>query len=116
MSETGLHLAIILASCGVLFLIFAMIFAVKKEKACKLISGFNFFTEAQQAEYDKARIVQDYFKLFRIIAVLLFIGAALCLWLGWWAYAPSLAVMLFLLFRDFHVYAEKAFEKYKLNP
>ncbi|MBQ7656877.1 MAG: DUF3784 domain-containing protein [Clostridia bacterium] len=116
MNPTHLALCLNLMLIGAIFLIFAVIFAVKKEKACKLISGFNFFTEAQQAEYDKARIVQDYFKLFRIIAVLLFIGAALCLWLGWWAYAPSLAVMLFLLFRDFHVYAEKAFEKYKLNP
>ncbi|MBR5110975.1 MAG: DUF3784 domain-containing protein [Clostridia bacterium] len=112
----NLALSLNLALMGAIFLIFAVIFAVKKEKACKLISGFNFFTEAQQAKYDRARIVRDYFKLFRILTAVMFIGAALCLWLGWWAYGASIAAMLFLLFRDFHLDAEKAFEKYKLNP
>lgn len=114
--STHVALSLNLAVIGAVFLIFAVIFAVKKEKACKLINGFNFFTEAQQAKYDRARIVQDYFKLFRLVAVLLFIGAALCLWLGWPVYVVSLALMLFLTLRDFRWDAEKAFEKYKLNP
>ncbi|MBR3019224.1 MAG: DUF3784 domain-containing protein [Clostridia bacterium] len=109
-------LSLNLALMGVIFLIFAVIFAVRKAKACKLIGGFNFFTEAQQAKYDCARIVRDYFKLFCILTAVMFIGSILCLWLSWWAYGVSIAAMLFLLFRDFHIYAEKAFEKYKLNP
>ena len=112
----NLALSLNLALIGAIFLIFTIIFAVRKEKACKLINGFNFFTEAQQAKYDRARIVLDYFKLFRILAVVMFIGAALCLWLGWPVYIATLAAMLFLIFRDFHLDAEKAFEKYKLNP
>ena len=35
MTKFGIGLAIILASTGVLFGVFAVIFAVKKEKACK---------------------------------------------------------------------------------
>ncbi|MBR3107939.1 MAG: DUF3784 domain-containing protein [Clostridia bacterium] len=114
--STNLALSLNLILIGSVFLIFAVIFAVKKEKACKLINGFNFFTAEQQAKYDRARIVQDYFKLFRLVGVILFVGAALCLWLGWWAYIPSLALMLFLTLRDFRWDAEKAFEKYKLDP
>ena len=101
---------------GLFFLTFAIIFAVRKEKACKLIGGFNFFTEAQQAQYDKARLVRDYFKLFRTLTIVVFAGAALCLVLGWPAFVAAIAAMLFLVFRDFHINAEKAFEKYKLNP
>ena len=114
MSETGLHLAIILASCGVLFLIFAMIFAVKKEKACKLIGGFNWFTEEQQARYDRPRIARDYQRLFTIWAVGAFAFAPLCLWLAWWAFGAAFLLFLFSLGKDMHIDAEKAFEKYKL--
>ena len=109
-------LALDLCLMGLIFLTFAIIFAVRKEKACKLISGFNFFTEAQQAQYDKARLARDYFKPFRTLTIVVFVGAALCLVLGWWAFAAAIVIMLILVFRDFHINPEKAFEKYKLNP
>ena len=112
----SIPLALDLCFIGLIFLIFTIIFAVRKEKACKLISGFNFFTEAQQAQYDKARLARDYFKLFRTLTIVVFAGAALCLVLGWPAFVAAIAVLLFLLFRVFHVDPEKAFEKYKLNP
>ena len=51
-----------------------------------------------------------------VLTPMVFIGAALCLVLGWWAFAAAIAAMLFLVFRDFHINPEKAFEKYKLNP
>ncbi len=112
----NIPLALDLCLIGLIFLIFAILFAVRKEKACKLIGGFNFFTEAQQAQYDKARLAHDYFKLFRLTAIVVFIGAALCLFLGWPVFIATIAAMLFLVFRDFHINPEKAFEKYKLNP
>ena len=115
MSETGIHLAIILAATGVLFLIFAVIFAVKKEKACRLIGGFNFFTEEQQARYDKAAIARDYQKLFTGWSVGAFIFAVPCLWLEWWAFGAAVILFLFSVFKDFHFDAEKAFEKYKIK-
>ena len=112
----SIPLALDLCFIGLIFLIFTIIFAVRKEKACKLISGFNFFTEAQQAQYDKAQLARDYFKLFRTLTIVVFAGAVLCLVLGWPAFVAAIAAMLFLVFRDFHINAEKAFEKYKLNP
>ena len=115
MSETGGGLAMILAATGVLFLIFAVIFAVQKEKACRLIGGFNFFTEAQQARYDKAAIARDYQKLFAGWTVGAFLFAALCLWLSWWALGAALILFLISIGKEMHIDAEKAFEKYKIK-
>ncbi len=112
----SIPLALDLCFMGLIFLVFAIVFAVRKEKACNLIGGFGFFTEAQQAQYDKARLSRDYFKLFRTLTIVVFVGAALCLVLGWWAFAAAIVIMLILVFRDFHINPEKAFEKYKLNP
>ena len=115
MSETGIGLAVILAAAGVLFLIFAVVFAVQKEKACRLIGGFNFFTEEQQARYDKAAIARDYQKLFTWWTVGAFVFAALCLWLSWWALAAAFVLFLVSVGKDMHIYADKAFEKYKID-
>ena len=109
-------LSLALSVMGVIFLIFAVVFAVKKEKACKLIGGFNFFTEEQQARYDRQRLAKDYCNLFILLTADFFIGAVLCLWLGWPAFAAAMIVLLILVFYDFHWDAEKAFAKYKLNP
>ena len=115
MSEMGVALSIELAVAGVLFGVFAVIFAVKKEKACKLIGGFNFFTEEQQARYDKAAIARDYQKLFTGWTVGAFVFAVPCLWLVWWAFGAALILFLFSVFKDFHIDAEKTFEKYKIK-
>ena len=115
MSETGIGLAIILASTGVLFLIFAVVFAVKKEKACRLIGGFNFFTEAQQARYDQAAIARDYQKLFTWWTVGAFLFAVLALWLSWWAIGAAFILFLISIGREMHIDVEKAFEKYKIK-
>ena len=115
MSETGIDLAIILAATGILFLIFAIVFAVKKEKACKLIGGFNFFTEEQQARYDRTAIARDYRKLFTCWTAGAFFFAMLCLWFSWWAFGAAFVLFLFSLGKDMHIYADKAFEKYKIE-
>ena len=113
MTKTGIHLAVILALAGMLFLAFAHIFRVRKEKACSLIGGFNFFTEAQQAKYDKAAIARDYQRLFTRWTLGAFLLAALCPWLHWWAFGAALLLFLFSIGKDMHIDAEKAFEKYK---
>ena len=107
-------LCLCLALMALLFSAFAAVFAAQKEKACRLIGGFNFFTEEQQKQYDRARIAKDYQKQFTVIAAVLFCGAGASLFLGWWAFGPAIAAMLFLLFRDFHLFADEAFKKYKL--
>ena len=115
MSETGIDLAIILAATGALFLVFAVVFAVRKEKACRLIGGFNFLTEEQQARYDKSAIARDYQKLFTWWTIGAFFFAVLCLWLAWWAFGAAFVLFLFSVGKDMHIYADKAFEKYKIK-
>ena len=115
MSETGIDLAVILAATGALFGVFAVIFAVKKEKACKLVGGFNFFTEAQQARYDKAAIAKDYQRLMTWWTAGAFLFAVLCLWLHWWAFGAAFILFLFSVGREMHIDAEKAFEKYRIK-
>ncbi len=115
MSETGIDLAVILAASGFLFLAFAIVFAVKKEKACKLIGGFNYFTEEQQARYDRAAIARDYQKLFAWWTTGAFVFAVLCLWLAWWAFGAAFVLFLLSLGKDMHIYADRAFEKYKIE-
>ena len=115
MSETGIHLAIILAAAGTLFLIFAVIFAARKEKACRLIGGFNFFTEERQAKYDRAAIARDYQKLFMRWTAGAFLFAVLALWLAWWALGAAFLPFLISLGREMHLDAEKAFKKYKIK-
>ena len=107
-------LALCLALIALLFAVLAIVFMLRREKACSLIGGFNFFTEEQQTQYDRARIAKDYQRLFILLAAVLFAGAVLTLFLGWWAFGLSILAMLILLFRDFHIFAEDAFKKYKL--
>ncbi len=115
MSETGVGLAIILAATGGLFLIFAIVFAVRKEKACSLIGGFNYLTEAQQAWYDKTAIAKDYQRLFTLWTAGAFLFAVLALWLAWWEMGAAFVLFLFSIGKDMHIYADKAFEKYKIE-
>ena len=115
MTPMNVSLCLCLVFAGALFLVFAVIFAVKKEKACRLIGGFNCFTEAQQARYDRAAIARDYKKMFTVWAVGAFVGGVLCLWLGWWAFGAAMALFLFSIGKDMHIYADKAFEKYKID-
>ena len=114
MSAMYISLALCLGLMGLLFLALYIAFRVKKEKACRLIAGFNFFTEAQQAEYDKKRIARDQQKQYGLLSLAAFLGAGLSLPFGWWAFGGTLAAVLIILFRDFHIFADKAFEKYKL--
>lgn len=116
MDWKNLSLSVSLSIMGLTFLVFALIFRVKKEKACKLIGGFNFMTEEQQARYDRPSIAKDYEKLFWRLTAVVFAGAALSPFLGWWAFGGAMAGFFFLIFRDFHFDPEKAFAKYKLRP
>ncbi len=115
MSETGIGLAIILAATGALFLVFAVIFTVQKEKACRLIGGFNFFSQEQQARYDRAAIARDYKKLFAWWTAGAFLFAVLAFWFAWWAFGAAAVLFLISIGKEMHIDAEKAFEKYMIK-
>ena len=115
MTQTGVTLSLILIGPGVIFGVFAVLFAVKKDSVCRWVGGFNFFTPAQQARYDQTAIARDYSRLMGAWSMGAFVFSALCLWLAWWAFGTALALFLISVVKVSHIDAEKAFEKYKIK-
>lgn len=107
-------LMVCLLAVGALFLALAVVFAVRREKACGLLSGFNLFTPAQQARYDRAAIARDYGRLFAGWAAAAFLGAGLSLLVGLYAFIGVFVLILLTCARIFHIDPEKAFAKYKI--
>lgn len=105
-------LAVSLAFMGLVFLLFAVLFAVRKEKACGLIAGFNSMTEQQQARYDRKAISRDYGRLFAVWAAGAFVFALLCLLWGWLPFVAAIVLLLISLIPHMHLWAENAFKKY----
>ena len=100
---------------ALLFLAFWAVFVVRKEKACRLIAGFNSLPENRQAQYDRAAIARDYRRLFAAWTVGAFLCAALCLLWGWIPFAAGMALLLLSVVPQMHLWAENAFQKYKLE-
>ena len=102
--------------CGVLcilFLIFALVFMLLKERAVMLISGFNTLSKATRDMYDTTRLSLDQRNQFLLWAVIFGIGCLLS-----YVISQDMAIMAFLVwlvffFKDVHLYADKAFAKYK---
>ncbi len=95
--------------------ILAIPFSLLKEKGAKFVSGFNSLSETQQQRYDKAYISRDMRNQCFTWANVMVLGA-LCSYL----FSPYLAIVayiiwLVLFFKEFHLDAEKAFEKYLLK-
>lgn len=100
---------------AVIFAIFALIFHFGGEKSANLINGFNFFSEKEKAEYDIKRIVKDYRNNFIIWSLVMVTGAVLSYFLSaYWA-IPAFIVLFILIFKDFHMFPENEFAKYKKN-
>lgn len=104
--------------CGALTIIFGiigLIFALLKEKAAKLVSGFNSLSKEEQELYDQALISKDMRNQFFIWALTMLIGTILS-----YVFSPYLAILAFivwliLFFREVHSDIHKAFEKYKVQ-
>ena len=93
------------ASIGILFSIF-------KEKAAKFVSGFNSLPKEEQALYDKAFISRDIRNQCFIWAAIMLIGAVLSYFVTTYMAIPAYIVWLILFFKEVHLDAHKAFEKY----
>ena len=102
-------------STAVIFFIFVLIFHFGGEKSANLINGFNFFTESQKAEYDVTRIVKDYRNNFLIWTLVMVIGAVLSYILSAYCAIPAFIILFILIFKDFHMFPENEFAKYKKN-
>lgn len=103
-------------SLCVVFLLFALPFAVLKEKAAMLVSGFNTLPRRERAHYDRARLARDTCRLFVLWAGVLGAGALLSHFV--WPYAALAAIVLWVVLfcREVHWDTEKAFGKYRLPP
>lgn len=107
----GFYLCIVVAP---VFLALALIFGIFKERAVKLISGFNMLPKDEQEQYDKVRMARDEKNHFFLWGMIMLIGAIGSLI---WAYTAlfSWIIWLVLFFREVHLDARKAFEKYKVQ-
>ena len=100
---------------SVIFLIFALIFTLLKEKGAMLISGFNTLSKEERELYDQQQLSLDQRNVFLTYAGILSFGALLsCLIDDHLSYV-ALIVWLFVFFKGVHIDTEKAFGKYKRN-
>lgn len=99
---------------SVIFLILGLIFALLKEKATILISGFNFKSKEERKQYDQVSLSLDHRNLFLFWSMLFFIGA-LCSMVSQIISIIIFLVWFILFCREVHFDDEKAFGKYKLK-
>lgn len=99
-------------SC-LLFLLFAFIFTVLKEKAAILISGFNTLPKQERALYDKEKMSRDQRNAFLIWAVIMGLGAVLSYFISKYMATAAFGIWLCVLLKDVHLDEEKAFGKYR---
>ena len=102
-------------TCGVVFFIFAVLFAVLKEKAVPLISGFNSLSREEQKKYDRTALARDYRNMFALWAFVMLAGALFCLRFGLPAFCVTIAVWILTARNKIHFSFEKAFGKYRLD-
>lgn len=120
MNDKGVEiLDAIIYSClagSIIFWVMAAIFAVLKEKAAILISGFNTLPKEQRKQYDTRRMSRDMRNGLALWAFVLGMGGALAyVFSSTGAAVISIIVWLILFFREVHLDEEKAFGKYKLR-
>lgn len=103
-------------TCGIFclfFLVLALIFTLLKEKAAMLVSGFNTLSKEIREQYDMYQISQDHRNLFLLYAIIFGIGVVLS-----YMISEDMAILVFIIwlivfFKDVHLDASQAFEKYK---
>lgn len=98
---------------ALLFLILSIIFALLKEKGANYVPGFNTLNHPEK--YDKAYISRDMCNQCFIYFVILSIGSVLSYYLSAYVAIVAILVWLILLFRNFNLDVEKAFEKYLIQ-
>lgn len=96
----------IFGSLGLIFLIF-------KEKACILISGYNFKTKKEREEYDEIRLSKDERNFFFRCAIIYLIGAIISIFIGALSFWIAFVVWTMYFLKNLHFDSEKAFYKYK---
>lgn len=102
-------------SLAVPFAVLGVVFAVLKERAAKLVSGFNSLPKEEQIRYDRAYISRDMRNQCFTWAAVMAAGAVLSYFLTPYMAVPAFVLWLVLFFKEVHFDAHKAFEKYLLK-
>lgn len=98
-----------------IFWLIAVLLLILKEKGAMLMAGFNSLSRHERDRYDRKRIAQDAQRQFWCWGLLFLAGAGLCLLISGYAAIPVYGVWLVLYFKNIHLTAEEAFEKYRLR-
>ncbi|MEE1410727.1 MAG: DUF3784 domain-containing protein [Bulleidia sp.] len=106
---TGVVACLIMA---IIFAVTGLVFAIGKEKAAILVSGFNSLSKEEQQSYDTARISKDMRNQCWTWAVVLTCGAFLTYYVSSFMSVVAMVVWLCLFFKEVHLDAYTAFEKY----
>lgn len=102
--------------CTVLIIPFGItgaLFALLKEKAARFVAGFNSLSEEEQTMYDKAWISRDIRNQCFSWSAIMLSGAALSYFVTQYMAILAYVIWLILFFKDVHLDARKAFEKYR---
>lgn len=97
------------------FWLIALLMFLLKEKGAILMAGFNSLPRHEWDRYDRKRIAQDVQRQYGCWGLLFLAGAGLCLLVSGYLAIPVYGVWIVLFFKDVHLTAEKAFEKYRLG-
>lgn len=99
---------------GIGFTILSIVFALLKEKATVLISGFNFFTKEKREQYNTKQMSKDTRNRFFVWAVLWFVGGLLSYFFNIYFIIVIFVIWFIFVVKEIRLDANKAFEKYKL--
>lgn len=97
----------------IFFFIIGLIFASLKDKACILISGYNFKSKKQREQYDEKRLSADMRNQFFLYSLIFLIGSICTYLINSYCFWLTLIIWLVVFFRGVHFDDEKAFGKYK---
>ena len=102
--------------CGVmtlLFLIMGIVFSILKEKGAMLISGFNTLPKEKRDLYDRKKMSQDQKRQCFLWAGIFLLGGITSLFFTPYCGGIAFFIWLILFFKEVHLDAEKAFQKYR---
>lgn len=104
----------IITACmmGGVFLIIGFVFLIAKEKACILISGYNFKSKEERKQYDEKKMSRDFRNFSFICSTIFFISALGCLFVSDISFFAGLIVWIVYFFKNVGL-SDKAFDKYK---
>lgn len=97
---------------GVIFALMGLVFAIGKEKAAILVSGFNSLSKEERDRYDTAYISRDMRNQCWTWTAVLTCGAFLTYYVSPFMSVVAMVVWLCLFFKEVHLDVYTAFEKY----